>query len=310
MRKNIPFFTLSTFVLITILSLAGCGIVPQASKPLMYPDNLPALGYSFDYVPVNETNTVRASIALINPTYSKSTSADISFTILDNSIKAVAMNNEEIKKICADYLNSIKSDFNETLIAKGYTLLGPFSNFGEMTYGEKEKSNLALLANINLKFQFIDTTDQNNAEIFSQNIKSGSREVNRKMVFSKFIQMIAKFNGNLIVDGFIELVLVEPLTGEKMWIKQIKIPFEKEPYYYYIQQEGFQDTDIIGNPIGNTVLTNTILLNGTDSRPRALAKALEKTYISQLDLFSKYFAPKEISFVIKDAEKVRKLKRY
>ncbi len=310
MRNDISFLALSTFGLIAILGLVGCGVVSKSSQPLMYPENLPALGYTFDYTPVQETNPVRASIALIAPTYSNSTSAGISFTILDDSVKLAATNDEEIKKICADYLNSIKSDFNETLIAKGYTLLGPFSNFGEMTYGEKEKSNLALLANVNLKFQFIDTTGQNNVEIFSQRTKSGTREVNGKIVFFKSIQIIGKFSGSLIADGFIELVLVEPLTGEKMWIKQIKIPFEKEPYYYYIQQEGIQDIDIIGNPVGDMILTNTELLKENDFRPRALAKALEKIYISQLDLFSKYFDPKEISFVIKDAEKVRKLKRY
>jgi hypothetical protein len=310
MRKDISFLALSTFVLIAILGLVGCAIGQQSSNPLIYPETLPALGYTFDYAPVQETTLVRASIALIDPTYSNSTSAGISFTILDDSVKLAATNDEEIKKICADYLNSIKSDFNETLIAKGFTLLGPFSNFGEMTYGEKEKSNLALLANVNLKFQFIDTTGQNNVEIFSQRTKSGTREVNGKIVLCKSIQIIGKFSGSLIADGFIELVLVEPLTGEKMWIKQIKIPFEKEPYYYYIQQEGMQNIDIIGNPVGDMVITNTELLKENDFRPRALAKALEKIYISQLDLFSKYFDPKEISFVIKDAEKVRKLKRY
>lgn len=299
-------------VFCVILGATGCSFMPTVTKPLTYPETLPIVGYNLDYAPVKEANPIPATIAQIAPSYGNSNSADISFTVLEDSVKRISFKNEEITKICDGYLNSVKSDFSETLIAKGYTLLGPFSNIEGMTYGEKEKSDLVLISKINLKFQFIDTATADNKkfEVFSQSAKNIVRNAYGKNVLSEEIQLIAKLNGTLMVDGFIELILLEPLTGEKMWIKQIKVPFEKESYFYYVFQKGVHDIDIIGNPISKTILTDSHIINESDFRPRALAKVLEKVYISQLDMFNKYFDPKEISFVLKDAEKIRKLKRY
>ncbi|MGD2091711.1 MAG: hypothetical protein PVH61_36395 [Candidatus Aminicenantes bacterium] len=300
---------LGLFIVCT-LSMVGCAIMTESKKPLTYPESLPTLGYTFNYNPVKETKSVEAVFALINPTYKGLNYGDISFKISEKSLEQTFKNDEEVRQICDDYLNAIKSDFNETLIAKGYSLLGPFSSLNEMTYGEKEKSILSLIPTLNLRFQFVDNTGAENVEIFSNTSKIITRSQGNRTVLSKKTQMVAKYTGNLIVDGFIELVLVEPLTGEKMWIKQIKVPFENESYYYYAFLEYLQDVDIIGNPIGNLFITNSYLLKQNDFRPRALAKALEKVYITQLESFDKYFDPKEISLVIRDAEKVRKLKRY
>jgi hypothetical protein len=129
-----------------------------------------------------------------------------------------------------------------------------------------------------------------------------------------------KASGTMNVDCYIELEIYEPLTSEKMWVKQIKMPFEQQPYEYYIfaenhdvYQGGLNLTDML---LGikpqrlSTKIARYDILRNSDGRSRALALALEKVYLKQLDKFSAYFDPREIKQVIKDARKVRTLKRY
>lgn len=139
------------------------------------------------------------------------------------------------------------------------------------------------------------------------------------VVFDTFrVERIVKASDTMNVDCYIEREIYEPLTSEKMWVKQIKMPFEQQPYEYYIfaenhgvYQGGLNLTDML---LGiqpqrlSTKIARYDILQNSDGRSRAMA--LKKVYLKQLDKFSAYFDPREIKQVIKDVRKVRTLKRY
>ena len=86
------------------------------------------------------------------------------------------------------------SDFEEMLTAYGYGIKGPFSTFDEMTYLDKEQSDLVLLPEIVLTV--------------SQQIKWRSGyEVGP--------------GSNVTVEGGFEFAISESMTQEKLWVKNI-----------------------------------------------------------------------------------------
>ncbi|MCK5058190.1 MAG: hypothetical protein KAT34_16175 [Candidatus Aminicenantes bacterium] len=95
-----------------------------------------------------------------------------------------------------------------------------------------------------------------------------------------------------------------------MWIKQIKVPIEKHEYHYYVCAEVMTYVNFVGLKVAKPKIIKMDILKQSDFKPRTLAKVLETVYVSRLDQFSKYFDPREIANVIKDAKKVRRLKRY
>jgi hypothetical protein len=128
---------------------------------------------------------------------------------------------------------------------------------------------------------------------------------------------LERFDGSVGVTFGLDLALFEPLTGEKLWLKSVKPTASNEDYAYYTKTIRYEFLDAT---IGQIITgegrrrqvgqPEVILLSGSDTRPNALAAALEKLFGTSLNEFSRYFDPKEIREVVKDAERVRKLKRY
>lgn len=273
---------------ISIIFLMSCKVEPV--KPLLYPERSPSLAYNFNYTPVKEVSSLTATIALLSPMYSLTPKAG----------------SEDIRRISNAYLNSLKSDFEETLIAKGYSIAGPYTDLEVMTYIEKEKAILALVPNITIEYRFeYDPTPS----LFSEGFGTGTKELpssdGTTTHYFRRKEEIFETNGIIIVNGRIELVLYEPITKEKMWIKKIEIPPEEQPCRYYKYKSTYVWKDIIGLTSDTRPGIEKIIPNG-DTRRWALAKALESAYVAQLKKFSDYFHPREIAQVIKSAEKLRK----
>lgn len=294
-------------LILNVLFFVNCNVATEPATPLKYPEPLPALAYKFDYNPEKIVSNIKETIALVAPQFTASPN------IPDEK-------NIEFETIANEYLNALKSDFQETLIAKGYNILGPYSEISLLTYGEKEKAILSLIPRIVLSYKF---TDLGKPTLFSEKMdgKIKTEKNYQGVTFDTYrVERIAKATGTMNIDCTIELEIYEPLTSEKMWVKQIKIPFEQQPYEYYlyvenydVYQGGLNLTDMLlgikPQRLDSKVVRYNVLANN-DGRTRALAMALENVYINQLNKFSQYFDPREIKQVIKDARKVRTLKRY
>lgn len=102
------------------------------------------------------------------------------------------------------FIGNMKDDFEEMLIAKGFSLRGPFKNADEMVYGDKQASDLALKVSVDLKrdggytYSLVYRSSISGAE--SYRIKGD-----------------LKLSGNLVLEA------VDPFTGEKFWKKSVSL---------------------------------------------------------------------------------------
>lgn len=290
LRRSLSFF----LYFLNVLLFFGCAA--KTPQPLLYPEPLPPLAYKFDYTPIKEASSISGTIAIVSPTFAKSP-------------ESPAVIAGDIDKISGTYLDNLKSDFEETLISKGFSLLGPFSDLEAMTFGEKDKAILALVPSVTLSYRFENSP---NESVFSSSDVGAEKRIafgyDAQEHYFHRIEEIVELDGQIIADGHIDLTLYEPLTKEKLWVKQIQVPFEIQPYKAYLRRIRYELRMLWGEVV-NRQDGSVELLPAYDSRPRACAKALESVYVSQLSQFSRYFDPKEIALVIKDAEKARKLKR-
>ena len=204
----------------------------------------------------------------------------------------------EVGKILQDYINSLGRDFIEVLISKGYKIAGPFKNFEDMTFKEKEQYPLVLSCETFLIAKFVDKNR------FGDSVVYGTYPWGIEYCAGSY-----RFEGELLLNVNIKVTLFESLTKEKMIVKEISIPVQPSFYKYLI----YVDEEIRVDPTTGTrfaTLKEAKFLEGDDQRPQVLAKALESIYPLQLDQFSKIFDPKEIEQAKTDAEKVRKIRGY
>ncbi|MGH8069656.1 MAG: hypothetical protein ACRERE_31325 [Candidatus Entotheonellia bacterium] len=168
----------------------------------------------------------------------------------------------------------MKADLDKMLVAKGFKVTGPYDSLDVMTFPDKQTATLTLTPIVDLR--------------------ATQQPTNRTGTGSPLFP--AREEGVYVIGGWISLVMLEPLTGEKMWIKRIEVESFQEPYVHeYIVQQSRQQ-----------VIPRTV----TDTRPHALAAALEKIYPEVMQKAWAYFHPEEVLQVKKQAEEARRLKRF
>jgi len=172
----------------------------------------------------------------------------------------------------------MRTDLEKILVAKGFKITGPFDSIDVMTFPDKKTANLTLTPMVDVR-----ATQQVTKQTAAIGIFPGEVE------------------GVYVVGGWISLVLLEPLTGEKIWIKKIEVNPVQEVFFwkYYATQRRNQ---------AGQVMTETRTVE--DTRGHAVAAALGKIYPEALQKAWDYLHPDEVMMVNQHAEEARKLKRY
>lgn len=289
------------FVLFFILSLSSC--VPAAKQaPFKLPPDLPTPTYQFSFEPEAQENPIEATIALISPQYG---------TTLD-----CAAPSENFSAVVEDYSRSLERDFEATLIAKGYTLTGPFASTEDMTFGEKERAMLALQPIVNIA---VSCDDAQGRVYSSEKNRDTGRTVStpgqgRGERFLIQDRTVIEVPGQMIVKSDLSLEMTEPLSQEKVWQKAVPVEDQQAAYDYYAIREVDKYLDTQGRSLTTTLIagaqyqeleTRTNALPNADKRPGALAAVLEQMYQAQLSQFSAFFDPREIEIIVSDAERAR-----
>ncbi len=171
------------------------------------------------------------------------------------------------------YLNSFQTDLQAALIAKGFSVTGPYDDFDMMTYPNKKVSNLALVPELILNI------DENHTNTFSND--DGS-------YFKK--------EGKIHLNGFIRFTLLEPISEEKMWIKKINLPEQEEP--------------ISVDMLYTTPDRLNSLHANKDNRDAALVDMLNRIYPEVMKKFWNYLNDEEIKMIVKASKGLRAKKRY
>ncbi len=230
--------------------------------------------FSFE-PPSVETKKLNIVLGIVAPSYDTK--------VLELPVAVRAEDRLRMRNVIDLFSRSMASDFERMVIARGFNFKGPFKSLDYMTYPDKKESDLTLTPKI-----VITTTD-------------GARRAGGGMFL-----LASRDNGFLLashdscvltVSGFIEMIILEPLSGEKMWIK--KIDFEPVSvnckFSYDLKDKG--------------KITQRIEVK-VDTRPDALGAALERIYPAVMDTAWRYFHPDEVKRLKQESQEIRERKRY
>jgi len=89
-----------------------------------------------------------------------------------------------------------KSEFNKILSSKGFSISSTFKNYEEMTYTQKRDTSALFIPEIEIRIS------EQSISNYYKGIKTGS-------------------SGIVTSDVKLNIMMIEPLTGEKIWIKSM-----------------------------------------------------------------------------------------
>lgn len=196
------------FLLIPLVSIiSSCALlVPTEPEP-----QVKEIRINYDFQPP-ETNTDNVDIAFlfINPIYAKEFE-------------------EQNAPMYADFVKNMAIDFEEMLIAKGYSIRGPFATLDEIVFSDKTETDLLLEVEIDMNQSWSEAAFK------------------RKLGYKgTYIQSQDKYylDGSLFLSGKLNLVIKEALTQEKLWVKSVPmvdktIRVKTKEYEASDQQQGY-----------------------------------------------------------------------
>ena len=242
------------------VAVAGC-VTPTVNTG-------PRVAASFDYTPTQQAEPM---------------SANITFAV-------VGADFETPVPLFEGFATSMAGDFAEILTARGYAIRGPFRSYDELTFPDKEGSNLLLSATVDF------TPDTGGLEIVPLatlgsllDTLSGSRRTTSEQQYT--------IKGTVRVEGRVTLVVAESLTVEKMWTKSVAIePIDVALNGAYV---------FAGEPPSLAEVLEHENQFYTD-----LGKALEGQYVEIMERTHAYLDPREMALVDRQADSLRERKRY
>jgi len=259
-----------TLVLLTgILILAGCATLPTAEKSAL-PVSPWGEKYFYKYEP---------------PETKAPGSVKITLAIVNPFFGGGTKIDPIYSKVAEGLSKSMAIDLDKIIVAKGMTVTGPFESLDMMTYPDKKNADLSLTPEFFINVQGRDITGWGGKEGW----------------FAKTVEVK--------VEGWVVLILREPLTSEKIWVKKIEVGEKTEQAEIYAEKV----------PVGSKPGVITIPVPwlqyqpGTivyDGRPDAVANAVKKIYPEIMHTAWRHLYTQEILILKEKAQEIRRLKRY
>lgn len=168
----------------------------------------------------------------------------------------------------------LTGEINKILLSKGFTITQTFRSYNDMTFTQKRNTSALFFPEIIIDVEEKTLTD------YVDNVPSATR-------------------GDLMVSARVNIIMLEPLSGEKIWVKSIPVdeisaPIEYLPNYEY--GRGGSDAYTVPQelyPIA-TKLDNFFLKIDND--------VIEAT--------NKYVEQNEFEFLNDDIKRLKGIKRY
>jgi len=168
-------------VAICVLGMLGC--VSMSENPQQ-----PSYTPTFDYAP---------------PEQAPPRSAGVTFVVVGSEVDGPHID------LFQRFSKNLPADFQEMLLARGFTVRGPFATYDELTYPDKKNADLILMPKVSFT---VDT--------------SGLRWSTdaAATLFAPRGVTLYKPHGNIAISGRLDLIVSESLSNEKMWSKSVSIP--------------------------------------------------------------------------------------
>ncbi len=160
------------------------------------------------------------SAARVAPSFDY-TPAEVAGGDLDITLAVVGSSVETSVPMFKSFVSNMEEDFLEVLNAIGYRVRGPFGSYDEMTFPEKEGSELLLSADLSFDYDTSGLKAVPVASIFellsatSEILGTGSGRESDSSTYT--------FSGPVILTSRVTLVLYESLTRERMWTKSLNL---------------------------------------------------------------------------------------
>lgn len=104
------------------------------------------------------------------------------------------------------FRDAIGNDAEELIIAKGFTMKGPYETFDEMVFEDKKQTDMAIQIEIAPRFTSQEGSWKAGGAVLGYGAVS--------YTYSGKVSLVGKIN----ING------MEPLTGQKIWAKSVSIP--------------------------------------------------------------------------------------
>lgn len=244
-------FNLNVIVAVILLILVGC-----TAKNVM----MERYSAKYDYQPQDRQapNSQELTIALVSPKY------------VDNKLNTTPP--------FSNFSRNMEDDFEEMIIAKGFTIRGPFKSNDEMVYDDKLDTDIALLVDIDLQLEMEDLQTNAKTKMKIPIVGNYLGDPGTKY----------KLNGTFHQEGDITLTAISPFKGEKLWKKQISLDRKS------INCTGEKEWDFKIKNILQAMKDNGVY-NPT-------ARALEDYYKEVMELAFNHLDPRELKKVAKQAK--------
>jgi hypothetical protein len=188
----------------------------------------------------------------------------------------------EKERLFRKFIDNMEGDFEEMLVAKGYSIRGPYDSYDEIVFSDKTETDLLLETDINFSYEW---------SAGALRVKKGYKGTYVSNPNTYFI------DGRLAIGGKINLVIKESLTQEKLWIRSISleekmIPIKTAEYKGHAYEEVM---GAIGEDVG---LHNPLYL------------ALNEYYQKSLKTAWNHLDPNELTLLKSQVKELRKKKGY
>lgn len=165
---------------------------------------------------------------------------------------------------------ALREDLSKLLMAKGFSVRGPFDSYDLVPYSDKKQIDLFLIPALELLATWKDTNVE--TEGFSQKVYHGT--------------------GTIELNGKLTIQLQEMMTRELMWTKNIPVTYS---FPYDVRFPFFTGAP---RPFDMSLVIDD------------LAKGLEQQYPKMLETLSNLIDPEEMRVIKRQAQELKRKKGY
>ena len=268
----------------SFLSMTACAIPTQNYKRKPVYNDLFTFK-KFDIPPGAEPASVEITALILVPDYKDTTTQ---YYVGGAQYSPGKPMTNDMLKVFKSFAGSVSEDLEAQLVAKGMTTKGPFTP-QEVTYPDKKGADLTVEMNVILDIQYT-----NKKSLGHDYFESGERA--------------SVYSGIMTVGVKVYYYMLEPLSGEKMWVKKLDLGVQDYTYEVGLALERYQSGyDECGGPIYGYRDTNDILY---DQRAKIFSDVLKKDYPQVMQTAWNYLNTDEMLNLKMKSREIRERKRY
>jgi hypothetical protein len=192
---------------VSFSALTGC-----ANAPPPAPVVAAAYQPNFAYARASQGNKLDVTLGVVAPSFGET----------EGKAYLSANRDDDVTKAM---LSAMKATFSEVLVAKGFSVTGPFDSIDDMTFPQKKVADLLIypVFDFSVAFRAVNAhQEQPASQPFSLPIFGGSANKN-PAPSAPWVCDVA-----INVEGNISFVAQEPQSAQRMWVKRLEVTSSKE----------------------------------------------------------------------------------